>query len=1023
MKLGTEFIRLPLRYSAERLAEEVSSFAESEWKRHPQGFAGNSAISLIAVHGDPDDDAVKGPMLATPHLDRCPYLRQVLASFGTVLGRTRLMRIAGNGDATPHVDISYYWLQRVRIHVPVITFPEVEFLCGDKSVHMAAGECWLFDTWRTHNVINPTPRARIHLVADSVGSPAFWDIVNHGARPFGSAINGQSPPRFVPFDPSAKVQVPTEAVNFPVVMSPEEQDSLLASLYDDLRESEAAPSADVARLRNVLESFQKSWKAVWARAGVDASAWPEYRQAIDGLQSALKPLEAKLRLPNGVDAVEALRHAIIRPAVNPELAQTKAKTTKDTKRSEPAVREATRVTNGSQSRFDRPVFIVAAPRSGSSFLFETLARSPGLFTVGGESHREIESIESLRPAQRGFESNRLTESDASEQVAAALQQAFNSNLRDRDGRRPPEGAAVRMLEKTPKNALRIPFLASIFPDARFIYLFRDPRGNLSSILDAWKSQRFITYRNLPDWNGPPWSLLLIPEWQKLRGAPLAEIAAQQYISAHRYMMSDLSNLSPERWCAATYEDLVRDPQLEMDRLCRFAGIAWDQAVGAGELPLSRHTLTPPDPEKWRKNADELAPVLPRVDAFAAEVRAFIKPRLYSTGPQPTSAPPAQTPSHPVEKSTSMIAPAPATSAASASEAKQGGSPELRCVNTPTFPALLNQLGISLVVSTYQAGKLILLRADGDKLNLHFRNFQTPMGMACHRRRLAVGGKMHVWEFENQPEVGRKMEPAGKHDACYLPRQVHTTGDIRIHEMAFVGRELWIVNTRFSCLCTLDGRHSFVPRWRPSFVTALAPEDRCHLNGLAIVDGKPRYVTALGQTDVKEGWRENKAKGGCLLDVESGAVLLDGLSMPHSPRVYGGAMWVLESGEGSLARVNLEAGRLNTVTRLPGFTRGLDFAGHYAFVGLSKVRETAVFSGIPITERLQDRTCGVWVIDLRTGKTAGFLRFESGVEEVFAVQVLPGIRYPELVMDDPSLLANSFMIPEQAMADVPAEVAG
>jgi uncharacterized protein (TIGR03032 family) len=546
---------------------------------------------------------------------------------------------------------------------------------------------------------------------------------------------------------------------------------------------------------------------------------------------------------------------------------------------------------------------------------------------------------------------------------------------------------------------------------------------LSSILEAWKSQRFVTYRNLPEWQGPPWSLLLIPNWQKLSGASLAEIAAEQYVSAHRHIMSDLAALGPERWCAVNYDDLVRDPQAELERLAQFANIDWDQEVHSGEFPLSRHTLTPPDPEKWRKNADQLAPVLSRAEAMAAEVEAWIAQHR-SASPQTSSPSPhvaSKTTSSRSEKPTSMIAPA--TVPAAAAPAQTTSAPELRCVNTPTFPALLKQLGISLAVSTYQAGKLILLRADGAKLNSHFRSFQTPMGMALHRRRLAIGGKMHVWEFENQPEVGRKLEPAGKHDGCFLPRQVHTTGDIRIHEMAFAGKELWIVNTRFSCLCTLDGRHSFVPRWRPSFVTALAPEDRCHLNGLAIVEGKPKYVTALSQTDVKEGWRENKASGGCLIDIDSNEVLLDGLSMPHSPRVHGGALWVLESGEGSLARVNLAARRLDTLVRLPGFTRGIDFVGPYAFVGLSKVRETAVFSGIPITDRLQERTCGVWVIDLRTGKTVAFLRFESGVEEVFAVQVLPGLRYPELVMDDPSLLANSFMIPEEAMADVPAEIGG
>jgi uncharacterized protein (TIGR03032 family) len=275
----------------------------------------------------------------------------------------------------------------------------------------------------------------------------------------------------------------------------------------------------------------------------------------------------------------------------------------------------------------------------------------------------------------------------------------------------------------------------------------------------------------------------------------------------------------------------------------------------------------------------------------------------------------------------------------------------------------------------------------------------------------------VWEFRNQPEVGRKLEPAGKHDACFLPRATHFTGDIRIHEIAWASNELWIVNTRFSCLCTLDRDSSFVPRWRPPFVSGLSPDDRCHLNGLAVVDGHPKYVTCLGATDTAGGWRANKASGGLLLDVPSGEVVSRGLSMPHSPRWYDGKLWLLESGDGSLAIVDPQTGKWEAVAQLPGFTRGLDFLGPYAFIGLSQVRETAVFSGIPITERQQERICGVWVVDVRSGQTVAFLRFEEAVQEIFAVVVLPGIRYPEIASEDADVLASSFELPQEAMKDV------
>jgi len=343
-----------------------------------------------------------------------------------------------------------------------------------------------------------------------------------------------------------------------------------------------------------------------------------------------------------------------------------------------------------------------------------------------------------------------------------------------------------------------------------------------------------------------------------------------------------------------------------------------------------------------------------------------------------------------------------------------------------FPALLRQLGVSLLVTTYQAGKLVMVRDEGDHLNTHFRGFQAPMGMALSGDRLAVGTKIQVWEFIDVPAVTAKIEPPGRHDACFLPRSSHVTGNIQIHEMAWgSGGALWVVNTRFSCLCTLDPSASFTPRWRPPFVSALEPTDRCHLNGLGMEGGRPRYVTALGETDTPAGWRANKAKGGILIDVASGEVITRGLSMPHSPRSYGGRLWVCESGAGTLGYVDANTGKYLPIAEMPGFTRGLDFSGNFAFVGLSQVRESAVFAGIPITERLKEdeRTCGVCAIDLTSGQVVALLRFETAVQEVFAVTVLPGRMYPDLINDDDKLLENSFVVPDAALADVPASLRG
>ena len=295
-----------------------------------------------------------------------------------------------------------------------------------------------------------------------------------------------------------------------------------------------------------------------------------------------------------------------------------------------------------------------------------------------------------------------------------------------------------------------------------------------------------------------------------------------------------------------------------------------------------------------------------------------------------------------------------------------------------------------------------------------------MGLAVRPNRIAVGTAQGIWELHNVPAVAAKLEPADKYDACFLPRWGHVTGDIAIHEMAYAGKELWFVNTRFSCLCVSDGEHSFVPRWRPSFVSHIAPEDRCHLNGLGLVDGRPRYVTALGETDIAGGWRENKKTGGILVDVVTQEVVARGLSMPHSPRWHSGRLWVLDSGRGGLGYVDLESGRYESIIELPGFTRGLDFAGNLAFVGLSQVRESAVFSGIEITETLrpEDRNCGVWVIDISSGRIVAFLQFDGDVHELFAVSLIHGVQFPELTNDDAALIGDSFVLPDEALKYIP-----
>ena len=243
------------------------------------------------------------------------------------------------------------------------------------------------------------------------------------------------------------------------------------------------------------------------------------------------------------------------------------------------------------------------------------------------------------------------------------------------------------------------------------------------------------------------------------------------------------------------------------------------------------------------------------------------------------------------------------------------------------------------------------------------------------------------------------------------RASYFTGDLNIHDLAYSPDGLWIVATRFCCLAHLSQDFSFVPRWRPPFLTDTVPEDRCHLNGLAMVGGKPKYVTCLGETDTVGGWRANKANGGVIVDVETGEVILRGLSMPHSPRWYDGHLWFLDSGRGELRVLDMKTRTANVVVSLPAYLRGLTFVGPYALVGMSQIRERHIFGGLPVQDRFEKLMCGVALVDLRRGEAAGFLEFTSGYQELYDVQFLAGKSRPMVLNEQQEATRQGFTAPE------------
>ncbi len=324
------------------------------------------------------------------------------------------------------------------------------------------------------------------------------------------------------------------------------------------------------------------------------------------------------------------------------------------------------------------------------------------------------------------------------------------------------------------------------------------------------------------------------------------------------------------------------------------------------------------------------------------------------------------------------------------------SPALEISASRQFTSWLASQNISLAFSTYQTGKLFLIGlAQSGKLSVFERTFERCMGLWASADRIYTSSLYQLWRFENALEPGQLQNGF---DRLYVPQVGYTTGDLDIHDIAVDSdNKVIFVNTLFSCLATVSESHSFVPLWQPPFISRLAAEDRCHMNGLAMDNGQPRYVTAVSQSDVADGWRDRRRNGGCVVDVASKEIVLSGLSMPHSPRMYQDKLWLLNSGTGYFGSVDIDSGTFTPITFCPGYLRGLAFVGDYAIVGLSKMRGNKTFSGLDLDDNLAakdvEARCGLQIIDLRNGDIVHWLRISGMVEELYDVAVLPGVRQP------------------------------
>lgn len=658
------FQHRPLPLDLRPLLQDLEQLGEAAWSTQAAGGLGNTeAIPLIAVGGTMNGDfAIAGPLQPTPALGACAHIRQVLQWLRVPLGCCRLVRLPAQTETPTQADHSYHGFRYQPLQVPLLSDPAVLWYCDDQSQHLTVGKLWQCDHYRRYRWVNASDRPAIHLVIEvpiggsiggSIGGPTQGSIAGLRVDPMADLMadlmadpltDPLAKPRTTPIvqplpatTPGAIAAVPSSptspsatqapsappAEDLPVVpyqfqiLNPEEMVQLLGILGQDLAQSPSLSPEHLSQVTAALQTFGQAWRQAFERFGCDRRGELTYQGLLLNLKSEVgRLLNRSLATPGQGRWAWTVITSQLTTAPRPVLRKLDRQLL--VKRS---VQPFDLPEPESLPQFDRPLFIISTPRAGSTLLYETLSQFPDLWSIGEESHDAIEGIPELHPASHGYPSNRLTAAAATPAVTQLLRQRFTQKLQDRRGEAflalPPEQrpTSIRFLEKTPKNALRVPFLRAMFPDARFIFLYREAKENISSLMEGWRSRRFISYYNLPGWAPGDWSFFLPPDWPQLAEATVAEIAARQWAVANGQILEDLAAIDRGHWCFVPYAELVRHPRQTLRRISDFAGLSWDpdlDAKVADALPVSKMTLSAPSPDKWRKNGQDILAVLPQI---------------------------------------------------------------------------------------------------------------------------------------------------------------------------------------------------------------------------------------------------------------------------------------------------------------------------------------------------------------------------------------------------------------------------
>lgn len=642
------------------------------------------------------------------------------------------------------------------------------------------------------------------------------------------------------------------------------------------------------------------------------------------------------------------------------------------------------------------VFIIAAPRQGAG-LFHELICLDNSFQSSELSRTSLTDLAFSELELESVASHNLLDIDLTDDEQNRLithLQALVSSV---------SGACV---DYHPSFAINVPLLRKAFPEAKFIFVGRDFARSIASGIIAWQSGKFVTESELPTWWGTKWSFPLIPGWIELVGEPINEIVARQFSEIALAALSALEDIPKDSIAVVGFENLLSNPSKIIGETLSTLGVNWVAEIPQ-KLPRSKGST--------KGNADLEATgimELARTGVLAHAARfKELSQKLSVLGLNldlPSSSSQQIAKGGSGEKPTGVV------------KRKSEGTPFVAHFSG-ALPELLTKAKASLIFSAYNSGLVGTVRADGNAIDTSYIKIPKPMGMAISEGKLAISTLDSIRGYQQQNQLSGKFTPPLSPDVVYVPQSTVHTGHLAIHDMAYgtaPGYEgLWFINSAFSCLSLMHPNYSFVPKWRPKWITGLAFENRCHLNGLAMVDGAPRYVTSLSQADTPQGWREDKGTSGVIVDITTNRVVTSGLSMPHSPRWHKNKLFFLESGKGSLATVDHRSGEVTTIATLPGFTRGLAFIGDYALVGLSQVRESA-FKDLPVTSNKDERNCGIWVVDVRNGKTVSTLKFDGVIQELFEITVVENSKWPMFIDRIPEA-GTAFVLPKAALREVRA----